>query len=115
MRNRVYDNQLRAAARAGSIPEQVMEYNDLKEKWDEIVAQLVNEEAERKAGAELLEPDDEPEEASMQELRKGPAHFVLHSDKCWRAVANQTVRSYVTLLPEPKTQAAVQQLFVKAH
>ena len=45
----------------------------------------------------------------MQELRKGPAHFVLHSDKYWRAVANQTVRSYVTLLVEPKTQAAVQQ------
>ena len=37
-----------------------MEHNDLKEKWDEIAAQLANEEAERKPGAELLEPDDKP-------------------------------------------------------
>ena len=83
MYNRVYDNQLRPAARAGSIPEQVMEHNDLKEKWDVIAAQLANEEAEKKAAADLPQADDEPEEASMQELRKGPARSVLRSDKYW--------------------------------
>ena len=110
MYSRKYDNQLRTAGKSGSVPEQFMEYTELKEAWDKITALLSDEAAERKAlagQAPEMEDSvaDDPE--SVQSLRKGPNAFVLHSDKYWLAVANQTVRTYVSLAPEPKTQEAV--------
>ena len=108
MYGKVYDNQLRNAVRGGSVPEQFLEYSEIKEKWDAVAAQVANEDAERKAKTQVSqEAEAEEDVMSVQGLRKGPSHFALHSKKYWRAVANQTVRSYVTLIPEPKTTDGV--------
>ena len=48
-----FDNQLRKAAQTGSIVENVFEFADVKEKWDEITAQLQDEESERQAAQGL--------------------------------------------------------------
>lgn len=40
-------------------------------------------------------------------VRKAPTNFPLHSASYWKSVANQIVRTYVTLQPEPKTLAGV--------
>ena len=53
------------------------------------------------------EEEPEQEEKELATVRKAPTSFPLHSASYWRAVANHTVRTYITLVPEPKTQEGV--------
>ena len=104
---KTHDNTLRKAAKQGTV-EAVMEHESIQEKWKKIENQLSNEAAERealaKAGQAASDGEDEPEEVVM---RKAPNAFALHSPAYWRAVANATVRTYISLTPEPRTQEAV--------
>ena len=108
--NKKYDNGLRQVCKSGGAPEGVLEHESVKEQVDKIVALLKDEEAEQKAlqtvtagdsaGAE--EPVDE-----LEEVRKPPSQHSQGSEKYWKAVANQTVRTYVSLHVLPKTLEGV--------
>ncbi|CAK9022581.1 Uncharacterized protein (Fragment) [Durusdinium trenchii] len=104
-----YDNQIRQAARQGGSPESVLEFSDIAAGWDAVKGHLANEEAERKAAAKLEREtaEVEEEENCVENLRKAPNNFPLNSTKYWRAVANQSMRTYITLQVEPKTQDMV--------
>ena len=113
-----FDNQLRKAAQTGSIVENVFEFADVKEKWDEITAQLQDEDSERKAAQGL--GDETARERrrirlSVVILRKGPQNFAQNSVQYWRAVANQTVRTYIALVTEPRTQESVLRAVEQSH
>ncbi|CAK9054669.1 Modification methylase NlaIV (M.NlaIV) (Cytosine-specific methyltransferase NlaIV) [Durusdinium trenchii] len=106
-----YDNQMRMAAKQGGSPEQVMEFSDVADAWAAVKAQLANEEIERKA-AEKLEgaggdENDNEDAECVESMRKAPNNFPMNSGPYWRAVANQTLRTYITLAVEPKTQDMV--------
>lgn len=107
--NKKYDNGVKQAAKLGGAPEQVFEQEPIKEAWDKIVIELAKESEERKASGPKADADEEEtaEEEILQTVRKAPTNFALHSAAYWRAVANQCVRTYVTLIPEPKTTDAV--------
>ena len=80
----------------------------MSELWQAIDNQLKNEEAERKAMLAAGQPEeDEDEGENVTVIRKSPQSFAAGSPAYWKAVANQTVRTYVTLTVEPKTQDAV--------
>ena len=74
-------------------------------EWNKVLALLKNEEIERKAAQGLLaETDDatgEPDELEL--LRKPPQQHSEGSESYWKSVANQTVRTYCSFAPEPKT------------
>ena len=112
-----FDNQLRKAALTGSIVENVFEFADVKEKWDEITAQLQNEDSERKVPQGLAEEKsrETEDQTSVVILRKGPQNFAQNSIQYWRAVANQTVRTYIALVTEPRTQESVLRAVEQSH
>ena len=100
-----FDNGVKQAAKLGGTPEHVFEQEPIKEAWEKIVVELAKEAEERKASAPKADADEEEEaeDEVLQTVRKAPTNFALHSAGYWRAVANQCVRTYVTLIPEPKT------------
>lgn len=101
---------MRQAAKAGGAPEAVLEHELVKEQWDKVLATLKNEEAERKAAEELAvgaaesAPDTSNE---LEQLRKPPSQHSQGSEKYWKAVANQTVRTYCSFPGGPKTLEGV--------
>lgn len=100
--NKKFDNGVRTAAKQGGTPEGVFEQEAIKEAWTNIQTALAKEAEERKVGEpKAEEPSDEDE--PLAQARKAPTTFALHSPAYWKAVANQCVRTYITLIPEPKT------------
>ena len=105
-----FDHALRQVARSGGLPEQVWEMDQVKEAWEKVKVELAKEDEERKARTMPVDNEaivDEDEDA-LTVVRKAPASFVLHSPGYWNAVANQAVRTYVSLVPEPKTLQGVE-------
>eukprot|EP00435_Cladocopium_sp_Y103_P020629 s1684_g5.t1 len=104
---RSHDHTLRQAAKQGTV-EAVMEHENIREKWKKVEDQFSNEAVEKEALAKAAKAasdgEEEPEEVV---IRKAPSSFALHSPAYWRAVANATVRTYIALTPEPRTQEAV--------
>ena len=45
--------------------------------------------------------------AVLTKARLAPTSFAQNSPDYWKAVANQTVRTYINLIPEPRTTEAV--------
>ena len=62
---------------------------------------------------------DAGEESEHEEevvvVRKNPNHFPVNSTNYWRAVANATVRTYISLVPEPKTLDGVCQAVAQSN
>ena len=104
---RKFDHGIRQAAKLGGTPEQVFEQEPVKEAWQAIVREIAKELEERNALQRKAEEEPEQEEKELATVRKAPTSFPLHSASYWRAVANQTVRTYITLVPEPKTLEGV--------
>ena len=104
---RKFDHGIRQAAKLGGTPEQVFEQEPVKEAWQAIVREIAKELEERNALQRKAEEEPEQEEEELATVGKAPTSFPLHSASYWRAVANQTVRTYITLVPEPKTLEGV--------
>ena len=104
-----HDHTVRQAAKQGAV-EALMEHENVKELWSQVQSQLANEAAERLAlqKGQNAEAESEPEEEVVL-IRKNPQSFALHSPSYWRAVANASVRTYVSVMPEPKTTDGVAQ------
>eukprot|EP00435_Cladocopium_sp_Y103_P014446 s3581_g3.t1 len=121
-----FDAGVKQGARQGGSAEHVWEQEQIQEAWKVIVTELAREAEERKALAsaeaqedEGPEPADEalasaqedegpePADEALASVRQPPTSHPLHSTGYWRSVANQTVRTYVTLQPEPKTTDGV--------
>ena len=105
--NKKYDNCLRQAAKSGGgSSEALLEMEAVKEQVDKLLAVLKNEEAELKAlaeGATATSDQDQSAEDELQEVRKPPSQHSEGSEKYWKAVGNQCVRTYCTLHVQPKT------------
>ena len=103
-----FDNGIKQAAKLGGTPEHVWEQEPIKEAWEKVLVELAKEAEECRASAPKADAEEEVEEdENLQTVRKAPTNFALHSAGYWRAVANQCVRTYVTLIPEPKTTDAM--------
>lgn len=103
-----FDHGLKQAAKQGGAPELVFEQEPVNEAWQLIVQELAKELEERKAvTAEPQEDDLEPQDEALKSARQPPTSFPLHSAGYWKSVANQTVRTYITVHPEPKTTDGV--------
>ena len=104
-----HDHTVRQAAKQGAV-EALMEHENVKELWSQAQSQLANEAAERLAlqKGQNAAAESEPEEEVVL-IRKNPQSFALHSPSYWRAVANASVRAYVSVMPEPKTTDGVAQ------
>ena len=111
---RAFDNSLKVLAKQSSGVDGLLDYENIKEPWEAIKNQIANEVAERKAlqgidGAAKVDDASEVD-ASMdvESLRAPPSAHSQSTPEYWQSVANQTVRTYVTLLPEPKTAKALE-------
>ena len=103
-----FDHGVKQAAKQGGTPEHVFEQEPVKEAWQLIVQELAKELEERKAvTAEPQEDELEPQDEALKSARQPPTSFPLHSAGYWKSVANQTVRTYITVHPEPKTTDGV--------
>ena len=106
---KTFDNSLRQVAKQGSGFEGCLEHSKVSERWSDITDAFANEKAEAEArAAEMTKNSDEAEQedvvtAELNKIRSAPTTFAENSPSYWKAVANRTVRTYVTLLPEGKT------------
>lgn len=78
----------------------------MKEQVNQFLATLKDEEVEVKAlaaGAAANAADPDHAEDELQEVRKPPSQHSEGSEKYWKAVGNQTVRTYCSLHVQPKT------------
>ncbi len=109
---KTFDNSLRLAARGSSNPEEVVDYESIKNTWEEVKLVLRDEEVERKAKQveekKAQEGDGEADSSdSLAALRKGPENFAENSLPYWRSIANTHLRTYVSLYVEPTGQNAL--------
>ena len=102
---RKYDNILKATCKGSTVAEAVLEHETVLSEWNKILALLKNEEIERKtAQGQSAENDDGAgEPCELELLRTPPQQHSEGSESYWKAVANQTVRTYCCFNPEPKT------------
>lgn len=102
-----FDNALKQTAKSSGVVEAVLEHESVKELWDQVLATLQNEDAERKAAEKLQVTASDGDAADLAEeleqVRKPPSQHSEGSEKYWKAVGNQTVRTYCTFAVEPKT------------
>ncbi|CAE7656878.1 unnamed protein product, partial [Symbiodinium necroappetens] len=116
---KVFDSSLRMSAKQGGGADQVLEHQQVKSRWDDIVLMLKKEKEERDAAEKLRKEEataagedgdrhdaDETTKA-VNAARAAPTSLAKGTPAYWRAVANGTVRSYVTFAVEPKTQDQV--------
>ncbi len=92
-----------------------MDYESIKNTWEEVKLVLRDEEVERKAKQveekNAQEGTGECESLdSIAELRKSPESFAENSLPYWRSMANTHLRTYVSLYVEPNTQNALSTL-----
>lgn len=110
---------LRTMLLQNSHPEDILEMEGFKARWDECMRtrtdELVAERAmSQVAGAELVEGEDEDvvggAVVSRPALSKSPASFDNNTKDYWDALAAEHVRQYVRLAVEPTTQQGVTNL-----
>ncbi len=105
--DRGQDHQLRQLAKSGGA-EDLLSCQSVKDKWGVILVKLQDEKTEAAVLVGMAtETDTVVEECSspMAELHKKTANFIKNSLPYWRSIANMTLRSYVSLVAEPTTQA----------
>ena len=115
---RTFDNQLKGLARGSKNVEELFEMASVKEDWDKVVSQreneLVTEATKNKLQDDPSAAAAEEGEASLQLLRKPPSEFKEHSLPYWKALANTSVRRYVSFSTKPSTQAAMTRLVAQS-
>lgn len=90
-----------------------MELPQIKEDWDRVVATRENELTAEQAllktagDGENLPAEDE---SALAVLRKPPTDFKENSLPYWKALANTSVRRYVSFAVKPTTQSAMSRL-----
>ena len=98
--------------------EELFEMASVKEDWDKVVSQreneLVTEATKNKLQDDPSAAAAEEGEASLQLLRKPPSEFKEHSLPYWKALANTSVRRYVSFSTKPSTQAAMTRLVAQS-
>ena len=93
----------------------MLEHELIKEEWDKISSLIQDEENERKAlqkmqdGKDEIDADAEKDDDGLSQLRQKPTSFPQESPEYWRALANTTVRTYITLLQEAQTTETLRQ------
>ena len=106
-----YDSAMKACCRGNKNVDEVMELPQTKEDCDRVVAcrenKLVNEQAKKKTEDEAGSAD---EETPLAVLRKPATDFKEHSLPYWKAMANTSVRGYVTFAVKPGTQSQMTRL-----
>lgn len=102
---RKFDNGMKQSCKACAVAEAVMEHENVSSEWNKILGLLKNEEIERKTAQGLMAEQEEGagEACELELLRKPPQQHSEGSESYWKAVANQTVRTYCCFNPEPKT------------
>eukprot|EP00438_Fugacium_kawagutii_P027535 Skav207801 [mRNA] locus=scaffold710:615679:618168:+ [translate_table: standard] len=126
---KAYDNVIKQAMKPNSHPEILTEIETVQEVWKHVCNLRDNELAEEKALLKSLDEKDAEEEVEddpgaqghehlLKMVRKTPNTLPQGSPQYWKAVANQTVRMYVTFLQEASSPAnmvtAVEQLNLAA-
>ena len=112
--NKYYDNQLRAFARAHKNVDEILEQENIKEDWEKIVALRENELLEGQV-KKKLEEDEEPEaETALATMRWPAQEFSENSFAYWAALANTSVRRYVSFVVMPTTQSQMQRLVAQS-
>ena len=101
--DRKFDYGVKQAAKQGGTAEHVFEQEPVKEAWAKITTELAKEAEERKALCATNEEEQDTEDDVLTAARQPPNTHELHSVGYWRSVANQCVRTYCSLQPEPKT------------
>ena len=111
---RAFDNSLKVLAKQSSGVDGILEYENIKEPWEAIKSQIANEVAERKAlqaidgAAKVADACEVDASMDVESLRAPPSAHSQSTPEYWQSVANQTVRTYITLFPEPKTAKALE-------
>ena len=108
---KTFDNLLRGICKGVSTnPEVVLELDSINERWQQVIAMRQNELAQNQAKeAELSDGEDsQDEEALLTEARKAPNTLKQGSPSYWRAVANKSVRMYLTFVTEGKNDSQLQ-------
>ena len=108
---KTFDNLLKGICEGVSTnPEVVLELDSINERWQQVIAMRQNELAQNQAKeAELSDGEDsQDEEALLTEARKAPNTLKQGSPSYWRAVANKSVRMYLTFVTEGKNDSQLQ-------
>lgn len=113
-----FNGVLRTMLLQNSHPEDILEMEGFKARWDECIRTRTDELVAERAMSQVAgaEPEAEDEEAgagvvlSRPALSKSAASFDSNTKDYWDALAAEHVRQYVRLAVEPTTQQGVAQL-----
>lgn len=113
-----FNGVLRTMLLQNSHPEDILEMEGFKARWDECIRTRTDELVAERAMSQVAgaEPEAEDEEAgagvvlSRPALSKSAASFDSNTKDYWDALAAEHVRQYVRLAVEPNTQQGVAQL-----
>ena len=90
--------------------EEILGQENIKEDWEKIVALRENELLEGQV-KKNHEADEEPEaETALATMRRPAQKFSENSFAYWTALANTSVRRYVSFAVMPATQSQMQRL-----
>jgi hypothetical protein len=98
--------------------DELQEVDVVKTRLDKIKDALVTEKNEEAAAVAVgaATSDDPPDEAADEAIRcANPAKYAEHGVEYWQAYAAQTVKTYIRLAPEPRTQAGLAELIEGSH
>lgn len=113
-----FNGVLRTMLLQNSHPEDILEMEGFKARWDECIRTRTDELVAERAMSQVAgaEPEAEDEEAgagvvlSRPALSKSAASFDSNAKDYWDALAAEHVRQYVRLAVEPNTQQGAAQL-----
>ena len=109
---KTFDNVLKGVCKAANTNlEVLMELDSVNERWQQVVAMRQNEIAQEQAMVTGIEDEAEEshdDEAALAEARKAPNTLQQGSPSYWRAVANKSVRMYLTFVTEGKNDSQLQ-------
>lgn len=105
--SKTWDNSLKQLARGNKNIDEVMELPQIKEEWDRLLALRENELVNEKAAASAADGGslEAEEETPLSTMRRPPTDFQEYSMQYWKAVANTSVRRYITFSCMPSTQS----------
>jgi hypothetical protein len=109
---KTFDNLLKGVCKGvATNPEVILELDSVSERWQQVTAMRQNELAQEQASNEPMDSEAEEtqdEEALLTEARKAPNTLKQGSPSYWRAVANKSVRMYLTFVTEGKNDSQLQ-------
>ena len=109
---KTFDDLLKGVCKAANTnPDVLMELDSVNERWQQVLSMRQNELAQDQAAmatgnSEAEESHDE--DAALTEARKAPNTLKQGSPSYWRAVANKSVRMYLTFVTEGRNDSQLQ-------